>query len=101
LEPLSSDPYIVLHHDVLTPNESAQLLELIDEEDTKSVRSYQPLKLSKLAQKKLRRISHLLGLETGDLGPWTGRRHGHEHTTKLEDGSQLGNVARVMLNVRG
>ncbi|XP_050744578.1 prolyl 4-hydroxylase subunit alpha-2 [Drosophila biarmipes] len=99
LEPLSSDPYVVLHHDVLTPKESAQLLELIDEEDTNAVGSYQPLKLSKLAQKKLKKINHL-GLETGELDAWTGRRHGHEHSTKLEDSSQLGNVARVMLNLQ-
>ncbi|KMZ06860.1 prolyl 4-hydroxylase subunit alpha-1 isoform X1 [Drosophila simulans] len=99
LEPISSDPYIVLHHDVLTPKESGELLELIDEEDAKGV-SYQSLKLSKLAQKKLGRISRLLGLETGDLDPWTGRRHGHEHITKLEDSSELQHVARLMLNLQ-
>lgn len=100
LEPVSSDPYIVLHHDVLTPKESNELLQLIDEEeDTKGV-SYQSLKLSKLAQKKLGRISRLLGLEIAELDPWTGRRHGHEHITKLEHSSELKHVARLMLNVR-
>ncbi|KAH8362870.1 hypothetical protein KR084_002102 [Drosophila pseudotakahashii] len=102
LEPLSLDPYIALHHDVVSPREIAQLLELIDEEedDTNKVRSYQPLKLSKMGQKKLKRINYRLGLETRDLDPWTGRRHGHGHATKLEDSSQRGNVARVMLNLQ-
>ncbi|XP_039231285.1 prolyl 4-hydroxylase subunit alpha-1 [Drosophila yakuba] len=99
LEPISSDPYIVLHHDVLTPKQTGELLELVDEEEAKGV-SYQPLKLSKLAQKKLGRISPHLGLEFGSLDPWTGRRHGHEHITKLEDSSDVQHVARAMLNLQ-
>ncbi|EDV53060.2 prolyl 4-hydroxylase subunit alpha-1 [Drosophila erecta] len=99
LEPMSSDPHIVLHHDVLTPKQSGELLELMDEQDAKGV-SYQALKLAKLAQKKLARISAHLGPETGHLAAWTGRRHGHEHIPKLEDSSELQHAARVMLNLQ-
>lgn len=106
LEFLSSEPHIVLHHDVLTPKQADQLLELMDEEEepskTNRGASYQPMKFSKLAQKKLRSVYQRLGLRH-EQSPWQGRRHGHGHATKLESNSEFGrgHAARGMLNVRG
>nr|XP_017020882.1 prolyl 4-hydroxylase subunit alpha-1 [Drosophila kikkawai] len=108
LEPLSSDPHIVLHHDVLTAKQAEQLMELMDEEEESAASrgvSYQPMKLSKLAQKKLKSVYRRLGLshQAGESpNPWQGRRHGHGHATVLEKDSELGrgHAARGMLSLQ-
>ncbi|XP_001357667.4 prolyl 4-hydroxylase subunit alpha-2 isoform X1 [Drosophila pseudoobscura] len=101
VELLSSDPYIALHHDVLTLKQSDQLLELMDEEEMGKGASYQPLKFSMLAQKKLRGIHHQLGHVRGEKDLWEGRRHGHEHTTKPEEPVRgQYHQTRVMLNLQ-
>ncbi|KAH8247294.1 hypothetical protein KR038_001642, partial [Drosophila bunnanda] len=105
LEPLSLEPHIVLHHDVLTAKQTDQLLELMDEDEEKAGVSYQPMKLSKLGQKKMRTVYQRLGLSHEPWespSPWQGRRHGHGHTSELEKDSQLGrgHAARGMLSLQ-
>ncbi|KAH8271298.1 hypothetical protein KR018_006069, partial [Drosophila ironensis] len=108
LEPLSSDPPIVLYHNVLTRKQTDQLLELTDEPEeeevpTKRRLGYQPLQLSKLAQKKLRSIQHHLGNEK-DVHreiTWQGRRQGHEHTIASSRPEEYPeHAARVVLNLQ-
>ncbi|BFF93073.1 prolyl 4-hydroxylase subunit alpha-2 [Drosophila madeirensis] len=103
VELLCSDPYIALHHDVLTLKQSDQLLGLMDvEEETGRGASHQPLKFSMLAQKKLRTIRHQMGHVSGEMDPWEGRRHGHEHTTRPEESAQgqLHQTRVIMLNLQ-
>lgn len=100
LEPLSSDPQVVLYHNVMTLKQTDQLLELADEQKD-SRPGYQPLEFSKLAQKRLKSILRHLDGETGvQESAWEARRHSHEHTTtRMKDNP--GHAARGMLKVRG
>ncbi|KAH8280884.1 hypothetical protein KR054_003104 [Drosophila jambulina] len=110
LELLSLDPHIVLHHDVLTAKQTDQLLELMDEEEEEHSAnrgvSFQPMKLSKLGQKKLKSVYQRLGLvghgSWESPSPWQGRRHGHGHASELEKDSELGrgHAARGMLSLQ-
>ncbi|XP_022211021.2 prolyl 4-hydroxylase subunit alpha-2 [Drosophila obscura] len=101
VELLSSDPHIALSHDVLTLKQSDQLVGMMDEEETRKGASHQPLKVSMLAQKKLRSIHHQLGHVSGEKDHWEGRRHGHEHTTKPEEPVRWQcHQTRVMLNLQ-
>ncbi|KAH8312835.1 hypothetical protein KR044_013155 [Drosophila immigrans] len=109
LEQLSEDPYIMLHHDVLSSSQADKLLELLDDKpeqqpSSKVAATFAPMELSRLGQKMLRGINYQLD-NVGRL--WQARRHSHEHVTATEVASTTGtgtgkeeqHVARAMLQL--
>lgn len=104
LEQLSEQPYIMLYHDVLSSQQTEQLIGMLDEvpqlRQSNSM-AFEPLKLSKLAQRRMRGIHSQLGIVGAQPELWQARRHSHEHATSLvEPASTSEHVARALLNVR-
>lgn len=104
LEQLSEDPLIMLYHDVLSSQQTDQLISMLDEvprlQESKTA-AFEPLKFTNLAQKRLRGIHNQLGMAGAEPELWQARRHSHEHVTQPEEpASTSGHVARALLNVR-
>ncbi|XP_030369281.1 prolyl 4-hydroxylase subunit alpha-2 [Scaptodrosophila lebanonensis] len=105
LEQLSQDPYIVLYHDVIGERQIEELLTLLDEDETNSSNTfYEKLQFTKLAQKKLRRLTQAVAQREGhmmvDFGSWEARRYGHEHVAAAHSTEAASHAARVMFNLQ-
>ncbi|EDW84465.2 uncharacterized protein Dwil_GK13122 [Drosophila willistoni] len=110
LEILRADPYIALHHDVLTIKQTEQLVELIDEDEmdnNSDEPAFKSLQFSKLAQRKLSRSLYpQLGQDGAVNMRWRPRRHSHHNvmeTVRPLSPSSTGpthSTARVMLNLQ-
>lgn len=106
LEQLSEEPYIMLYHDVLSSQQTEQLIGMLDGMSQLSARqskseAFEPLQFTRLAQRRMRGIHSQLGIDGAQPELWQARRHSHEHVTPLaEPSSTAERAARALLSVR-